>query len=120
LVRRGYLAHLAETREMRRRETARLVELVGQTRGPVILAGDLNCALDPEIAAGFAAHLTDASPGAKATYPASAPMTRLDYVFARGLEPVRSEAMPEGNSDHRAALSEPRLPELPPPPTRPR
>jgi vancomycin resistance protein VanJ len=103
------LGHLAETREMRRRETARLVELVDGTKGPVILAGDLNCALDPDLAAEFAKHLTDATAGVQATYPATAPVAKIDYVFARGLEAVGSQAMPEGSSDHRAVRCELRL-----------
>jgi endonuclease/exonuclease/phosphatase family metal-dependent hydrolase len=105
------LTHLAETRAMRSREATRLITLIKGCQGPVILAGDFNCALDSDLMPRFAARLTDATSAVKGTYPATAPLTKIDYVLVRGLKAVKSRLMPAGSSDHRGVVCELSFPE---------
>lgn len=98
------VGHLRETRAMRRRETSRLIALIEDIRGPVVLAGDFNSALDSDLIPRFTALLTDGTEAVKATFPAQAPMVKNDYIFLRGLESQAARLLPRGRSDHRGVL----------------
>lgn len=74
----------------------------------VVVVGDFNAAsVDPALAA-LRARLdwvrpTDGTLGF--TWPAGLPLTRIDHVFARGLDVVSSTTLRAGNSDHLATVT---------------
>ncbi|MBA3890567.1 MAG: endonuclease/exonuclease/phosphatase family protein [Gemmatimonadaceae bacterium] len=94
--------------EVRRRQVAEMLDIIGIWNGPMIVFGDLNAAPDaPEIAPLFArfrdAWPRGADPGF--TMPSTAPSRRIDYVLvsddirvARAVVPVTTA------SDHRPVL----------------
>ena len=98
------VGHLQETRAMRQREASRLIALIEDIRGPVVLAGDFNSALDSDLIPRFTEVLTDGTEEVKATFPARVPVVKNDYILFRGLEPQAARLLPRGGSDHRGVL----------------
>ncbi|MDA2805327.1 endonuclease/exonuclease/phosphatase family protein [Nocardiopsis suaedae] len=77
--------------------------------GPVVVAGDLNtAATDRAMDAfdGFGEAQRAAGWGPGFTWPASAPMVRLDHVFYRGMEARSAEVHEVAGSDHRGVVAE--------------
>ena len=70
----------------------------------VVLLGDLNGTMNDRALAGVTSQMRSAQgaagDGFGFTWPASFPMTRIDQIMARGVEPVRSWTLPETGSDH--------------------
>jgi endonuclease/exonuclease/phosphatase family metal-dependent hydrolase len=85
-----------------------LLAALAQRDGPRLLLGDLN--IGPEIvlpmveAAGYAVAPTEA------TFPASAPRIRIDFVAASGLEVVGAATPRVGTSDHLPIVADLRSP----------
>ncbi|NGN64070.1 teicoplanin resistance protein VanJ [Streptomyces sp. A7024] len=71
----------------------------------VVLLGDLNGTLDDRTFAGLTAQLHSAQEAAGNgfgfTWPAKAPMARIDQILVRGVEPKSSWVLPATGSDHR-------------------
>lgn len=99
--------HLSLHRESRRVEVARVIELAGTLRGPVVVAGDLN---EPPggpcwvllHAAGFVDH---GDPG-RPTFPADRPSRRLDAVLVRGDVEVTGVGVPDLDAGLMASASD--------------
>ncbi|MCM3779250.1 endonuclease/exonuclease/phosphatase family protein [Microbacterium hydrocarbonoxydans] len=88
---------------------ANLADAVSEDGAPSVVAvGDFNAAsADPALGA-LRAHLdwvrpTDGTLGF--TWPAALPLTRIDQVFARGLDVVSSGTVRAGESDHLATVT---------------
>ncbi|MFC8130791.1 endonuclease/exonuclease/phosphatase family protein [Streptomyces sp. NPDC057302] len=110
-----YVAHLGSVRvnpragfqtESRDRNAKALAEAVAAERNErVVLLGDLNGTLDDRAFAGLTAHLRSAQDGAGAgfgfSWPAKFPVTRIDQILVRGVEPAGSWVLPATGSDHR-------------------
>jgi endonuclease/exonuclease/phosphatase family metal-dependent hydrolase len=77
-------------------ETEQLLQFLGEVKGPIILVGDLN---DEPVGAAYKLLLgsfTDAwlenhTKAIGLSYPADKPVKRIDYVFYRSAERIRSE-----------------------------
>ena len=72
--------------------------------GPRLLLGDLNIGPDLVVPAVEAAGYTVAP--TEATFPASAPRTRIDYVAVSGLEVLSASTPTVGTSDHLPIVAE--------------
>ena len=95
----------------RLQQAKEVVELIDDT-GPAILLGDFNAAPGTQEIDTFRAAFTDCwsilDGGEPATYPADAPATCIDYIFAgRGVAPVRVRAVTDDPlaSDHLPVLA---------------
>ncbi|GAA2095882.1 MULTISPECIES: endonuclease/exonuclease/phosphatase family protein [Brevibacterium] len=75
----------------------------------VIVAGDLNTAASDRNFSTIGEDLEDSREavggGFGFTWPGVFPVTRLDHVLSRGLDPVGDEVLGRGTSDHRAILA---------------
>ena len=80
-----------------------LAALAGRD-GPRLLLGDLNVGPDVVIPAAEAAGYTVAP--TEATFPASAPRTRIDFIAVSGLEIVSASTPTVGTSDHLPIVAE--------------
>lgn len=94
-------------------EVEQLVALADSLRGaggPVVLGGDLNAEPDSDViallrAAGWQDAWDACGAGDGLTFPASAPVKRIDYLFiSAGLECVHAEVIATVASDHRPLL----------------
>ena len=75
--------HLQHTSTVERRaQTERIADLLGAAAEPTILVGDLNAAPSAPELAPLWPLFDDAAAGAGPTYPAEAPVSRIDYVLA--------------------------------------
>ena len=110
-------------RHARDMQVEELIEMVGAIDGPVLVAGDFNTSAGSRPHRILLRHLRDAyceaGHGVGHTFPqptavrglwVPAPLLRIDYVFCRGLEPLRARTLPHRGSDHRAVLVELSLP----------
>lgn len=105
-----YLVHAASVRlgeqDGRDEMLSQVADVVAADRSErVLVVGDFNAAstdpaLRPLRAAAQWVRPTGISPGF--TWPASAPVARIDHVFARGLDVTSSTAFRAGSSDHLA------------------
>jgi endonuclease/exonuclease/phosphatase family metal-dependent hydrolase len=84
-----------------------LLGALAERDGPRLLLGDLNIRPDVVLPAVEAAGYTVAP--TEATFPASAPRTRIDFVAASGLEVVTASTPAVGTSDHLPIVAELRL-----------
>jgi endonuclease/exonuclease/phosphatase family metal-dependent hydrolase len=98
----------------RSRDVQRLLQLIDQVRGPLVVAGDFNLSDREADYAKFAARLHDtyreSSWGFGHTYPSDLrlagipivpPLTRIDYIWsAGGVVPVAARVACGNNSDH--------------------
>lgn len=70
----------------------------------VVLLGDLNGTMNDRALAAVTSQMRStqgaAGDGFGFTWPAAFPMTRIDQIMARGVEPVRSWTLPKTDSDH--------------------
>lgn len=70
----------------------------------VVLLGDLNGTMNDRALAAVTSQMRStqgaAGDGLGFTWPAAFPMTRIDQIMARGVEPVRSWTLPGTGSDH--------------------
>jgi endonuclease/exonuclease/phosphatase (EEP) superfamily protein YafD len=77
-----------------RLQARELCALVDTLDGPLVMGGDLNATPDRRAPARIASRLRDAwaevGVGNGATFPADAPTSRIDYVYARGPVGIRS------------------------------
>lgn len=75
----------------------------------VIIAGDFNSAATDrnfsEIESGFSDTRREVGGGFGFTWPSILPVTRLDHIMVRGLDPVSDEVLGRGTSDHRAIVA---------------
>jgi endonuclease/exonuclease/phosphatase family metal-dependent hydrolase len=79
-------------------QLAVLLDALAERDGPRLLMGDLNIGPDLVVPAVTAAGYTVAP--TEATFPASAPRTRIDFVAVSGLEIVGASTPTVGTSDH--------------------
>ncbi|MCH0541041.1 endonuclease/exonuclease/phosphatase family protein [Streptomyces sp. MUM 203J] len=113
-----YVVHLPSLRitarsgfdSARRDESAALLGsvLAGERLERVVLLGDLNGTVDDRGLAPLTTRLDAAASGLAFSWPASAPLARIDQVLARGAEVARVWTLPRTGSDHlpvAAALS---------------
>ncbi|MFD7063151.1 endonuclease/exonuclease/phosphatase family protein [Streptomyces sp. NPDC059906] len=99
-------AQVADTRRIMARERA---ERPGAHQ---FLLGDFNAEPSAPELAPLWKELNDAGAGTSATYPAEAPVKRIDYVLAGKEVRIRSSAVPEepAASDHRPVVADVSLP----------
>ncbi len=108
-----HLGLIAGSRERQVQQLGRFVEREIPRRAPLIVAGDFNdwgAKLRPAM---NALGLRDFTGERAHTYPSRLPITQLDYVYARGLEPA-GMLIPRGRiwwrmSDHLPLIAEFRL-----------
>lgn len=81
-----------------------LLAALGERDGPRLLLGDLNIGPDVVIPAVEAAGYTVAPTGA--TFPATAPKSRIDFIAAAGLEILSASTPLVGTSDHLPVVAE--------------
>lgn len=95
---------------LRLREAEEMLEIMGNGKHPVILAGDMNASPDsPEIGR-LSEELTDtfqvAGKGDGFTYPVPDPVRRIDYIFVSGgIQTLSSGVITRRGSDHYGVLS---------------
>lgn len=107
------VVHLGLIKASRSRQVERLLRFVEREVPPseaLVVAGDFNDWGDHVSRALLAANLKSFMPGTKATFPARLPLVQLDYVYARGLEPLGVH-VPKGRawwrmSDHLPLVAE--------------
>lgn len=109
-----YVAHLPSVRvelrsgfaAERRDEAARMLgrEIAADPLDRVILLGDLNGTMNDRALAPVTSQMRStqgaAGDGMGFSWPASFPMTRIDQIMVKGLEPVSSWTLPATGSDH--------------------
>ncbi|WP_245833999.1 endonuclease/exonuclease/phosphatase family protein [Streptomyces aidingensis] len=109
-----YVAHLPSVRVQlragftagRRDDAADLLgaAIADERLERVILLGDLNGTMNDRALAPVTAQLRSTQGAAGAgfgfTYPAGFPLTRIDHILVRGLEPATSWTLPATGSDH--------------------
>lgn len=102
---RDSVAKQAKMDAARLREARAVLDLAGRSTGPTIVLGDFNArASGPEYAA-FARVLSDACPGGDATWPATFPIIRIDYVWtSTGLRSLGCPRFAPSASDHRPVV----------------
>ncbi|MBI1331364.1 MAG: hypothetical protein GC165_00640 [Armatimonadetes bacterium] len=93
-----------------RRAQARIVlEALRGSKEPVIVAGDFNGSAGSEVIRQFGDDFTDVfaatEKGFGMTLLAKMPYKRIDYVWERGLTPMRAEVINSTASDHRPVLA---------------
>ncbi len=104
--------HLGLRREERHRHVDHLLRLVAESRGPCVLAGDLNEQPGGSARARLVAHLRDAGLGP--SFPSDAPRARIDVVLVTPEVEVQAAWVPDGPaairaSDHRPVLADLRI-----------
>lgn len=91
-----------------------MLGILGGERGPKILVGDFNAAPGAPELAPLWTKLRDAAPDGQATYPASAPASRIDLVTAApGIRVLTSRAGDSLASGHRPVVVRVSVPGLP-------
>jgi endonuclease/exonuclease/phosphatase family metal-dependent hydrolase len=91
----------------RRAQVQRVLEAIGDTGEPVVLAGDLNTALGPVESTFRALRAAGFTRGRLAGR--RSPLPALDHVFVRDLEVVEGRVLPHRGSDHRAVVCRVRM-----------
>jgi endonuclease/exonuclease/phosphatase family metal-dependent hydrolase len=97
---------------VRHAQVADMLRILAEDTGPQVLLGDLNATADAPELAPLWAGLLDAWPAAHGpaggeTYPATAPVRRIDYVTARRGIRVGGVAVPApAASDHRPVVAD--------------
>ncbi len=114
-----YVAHLPSVRlspsagfstDRRDDSAARLGAAVAADPAPrVVLVGDLNGTVDDRGLRPLAAQLTWPESGFALSWPARAPVARIDHVMARGATVTAVRALPPTGSDHRPVAARLRL-----------
>jgi endonuclease/exonuclease/phosphatase family metal-dependent hydrolase len=104
-------------RSVRRQQVLEMLATIGQSAVPTLLLGDMNAPPDaPELQPLFA-RLRDTwlgQSGAGLTYPATAPVRRIDYVLTSSHFVARSASVPVTlASDHRPVVTDLILSEIP-------
>jgi vancomycin resistance protein VanJ len=105
-----YVVHLPSVRlgptagfdTARRDDSARKLGAALKAEGmrPVILIGDLNSTVDDRGLRPVSSQLTWAPAGYALSWPAAAPVARIDQVMARGATVTQVRALPRTTSDH--------------------
>lgn len=99
--------HLSLDRDRRQHEVARVIEVAGGLRGPVVVAGDLNETPEgPSWAALRRAGFVDHGGSAWRTFPADDPKRRIDALLVRGGPEVLHHGDPGVDPDRLAAASD--------------
>jgi endonuclease/exonuclease/phosphatase family metal-dependent hydrolase len=96
--------HLSFRRGEGAPQLAVLVDALAERDGPRVLLGDLNLGPDVVEPALLAAGYEVASTGA--TFPASSPRTRIDFVAVSGLSVLAASTPAPGMSDHLPVVAE--------------
>lgn len=99
------VVHLGLTRQGRSSAVDTILQVAGATAGdPVVLLGDFNVGPDDEVLERLAEQFTDAASAAgdaRPTFPAHAPIHRIDYVLVNAhVDVVDTFAVDEPASDH--------------------
>jgi len=98
---------------LRRTQVEEMLAILGASERPTVLLGDLNATPERDELAPLFARMRDAwtaGTGAGFTFPAEAPVRRIDYVFVEGpLTVLESGVVETDGSDHRPVLSRLRL-----------
>ncbi len=102
---------------VRRQQVSEMLAIIGQSEVPTLLLGDMNAPPEaPELQPLFAG-LRDTWVGqseAGLTYPATAPVRRIDYVFTSSHFVTRSASVPVAlASDHRPVVADLVISEIP-------
>ena len=108
---RVYNTHLDATHpDVRLAQARQVAGILAQDDVPTILGGDLNAWPASAAVAAIAGQLTDtwtaAGQGRSATSPGG---RKIDYLFVRGLRPLRSQVAASGASDHHRLWADLRL-----------
>jgi endonuclease/exonuclease/phosphatase family metal-dependent hydrolase len=103
--------HLGLAGEERGRHARELRTIIGDRR-PFVLGGDLNADEDSPVVAVFSAMAVDAGRTAGATFPASAPTARIDYLFVSPEIEIDHVAVTGSGeaSDHLVVVADLRVP----------
>lgn len=100
-------ARQARMDAMRRREAEAVLLHATARRGPTIVLGDFNARSSGPEYGMFSDHLTDACPDGRATWPASLPLVRIDYVWTSPqLARVACLDLAPAASDHRPVVAD--------------
>jgi len=95
---------------VREQQVMDMLGYIGNSSGPTLLFGDLNAPPDAKELRPLLARLRDAWPASEGmgfTYPAEAPVRRIDYVLTSGEFRVKSATVPDVQaSDHRPVVVE--------------
>lgn len=110
----AYFTWLGLEPEERARQLEDALAFIGET-SPAVLGGDFNATPDSPTYttlrdAGFEDPFDAVDGEASATSPATDPVERIDYVLARGLEPLDVQVLDALASDHRLVVAESNLP----------
>lgn len=109
-----YFASFASEAEVRQATTGQLLELARRSPNPVVIGGDFNTtprsSLYPQLRAELKDAFAEAGWGFGYTWNTSWPLLRIDYIWTKGLEPVRVRVPPIVVSDHRPVVAELWLP----------
>ncbi|MGV8883897.1 MAG: endonuclease/exonuclease/phosphatase family protein [Rhodoglobus sp.] len=108
-----YVVHAASARpdsyEDRNVMLANLAEYFGRDENDRVIAmGDFNAGSSDRALGAITSELTEANQsggGFGFTWPADAPVIRIDHLFQRGMDVVSNGTMRAGNSDHLAVVS---------------
>ncbi|GEM_PF-1226764 len=106
----SFLDAVERKRRLRNEEMDEVVRRVGAKAGPIVVCGDFNSQpFDPRVRR-LAGIMTDAfratSTGFGYTLTSKAPTKRIDYVWTRGLRPLRTRVVDSPHSDHLPLLAE--------------
>lgn len=94
----------------RRREAEAVLLLATSQNAPTIVLGDFNARSNSPEYAAFADHFTDACPEGGATWPASFPLVRIDYVWtSAALVRLDCPRFEPSTSDHRPVVADLRV-----------
>lgn len=92
---------------VRARQVDDMLAVLGQDRGPKVLVGDFNADPGAPELAPLWTELRDSSPGGGATYPAGAPVSRIDLVtVSRGVRVLGARTPGTPASDHRPVVAD--------------
>jgi endonuclease/exonuclease/phosphatase family metal-dependent hydrolase len=93
---------------VRRLQVEEMLGIIGDDPGATVLLGDMNAPPERDELAPLFLRFRDAwqgNPDPGFTYPAEAPVRRIDYVFHSGpLQAVSARVVPGAASDHRAVV----------------
>jgi len=101
----------------RGRQSAMVASVINQTKGLLLLGGDLNARAETSEVTSLilSSQLTDLAAEVGHTYPTRAPEARIDYLLGRGFGAIDATVVPTIASDHLPVLCNATVNETAPP-----
>ncbi len=98
------VTHMGLSDIERKNAVATLCEIIDNIEIPIVLMGDFNTTPDDAVLTPLYERLSDTNEKSVnpmvSTYPSDSPEIKIDYIFYKGLDCVRSETIEEIISDH--------------------